>query len=315
MDSIIINDNLKLETFKFESGLEIPQLGFGPGIAGYSAKMPKSRKGLSLFLFKVLNKLFYRRNVNKHYVKSVANAIKMGYVLLDYSSAYGDGVLLGQAIKESGVDRKNIFITTRISNNAQRLHSVREEFLNFLANTNLEYVDLLQFHWPVTDCYLDTWKEMEKLYEEGYVKHLGVANCHQHHLEKIFKICKYRPEVGQFEIHPLFTQKPLISYYRSQGIAVEAYTPIARYDDRLVRLPLLKKLENKYHKNFVQIILRWHIQNGVIPLIRSLSYAHQKSNIDIFDFQLSQEDMNAIDSININSRLRYDPDNCDFSIL
>lgn len=121
--------------------------------------------------------------------------------------------------------------------------------------------------------------------------------------------------MGQFEIHPLFTQKPLIEYYKGQGIIVEAYTPIARYDDRLVRLPLLKRLEKKYNKTFVQIILRWHVQNGVIPLVRSLTLKHQQENFDIFDFELDAEDMKAIDGININSRLRYDPDNCDFSIL
>ena len=96
---------------------------------------------------------------------------------------------------------------------------------------------------------------------------------------------------------------------------MEAYTPIARYDDRLVRLPLLKKLEQKYNKTFIQIILRWHVQNGVIPLVRSMSKEHQLENFSIFDFELLQEDMTAIDAININSRLRYDPDNCDFSIL
>jgi diketogulonate reductase-like aldo/keto reductase len=147
------------------------------------------------------------------------------------------------------------------------------------------------------------------------VKHLGVANCHQHHLEEIFKICKYRPEVGQFEIHPLFTQKSLIEYYKQQGIIIEAYTPVARYDDRLVRLPLLHRLGKKYNKTIIQIVLRWHIQNGCIPIIRSLNPIHQQENYDVFDFELSEEDMNAIDGININSRLRYDPDNCDFSIL
>jgi diketogulonate reductase-like aldo/keto reductase len=223
--------------------------------------------------------------------------------------------LLGEAIRKSGVPREEIFITTRVSNKAQMNHKVREQFMSFIKNLGVDYVDLLQFHWPVTGLYLDTWREMEKLKDEGLVKHLGVANCHQHHLEEIFKICKHRPEVGQFEIHPLFTQKQLIQYYKDNGIVVEAYTPIARYDDRLVRLPLLKRLEKKYNKTFVQIILRWHIQNGVIPLVRSMSNKHQMENFSIFDFELSSEDMAAIDSININSRLRYDPDNCDFSIL
>ena len=292
-----------------------PSIGIGPGILGYSSKMQKRRSGLGLFVFKVMNKLFYRPISEKKYVNSVANALKMGFRLLDYSSAYGDGKLIGRAIKKSEIDREKLFITTRVSNRAQREKKVRDEFMRFLQNAGLEYVDLLQFHWPVTDLYLDTWREMEKLKDEGVVKHLGVANCHQHHLEEIFKICKYRPEIGQFEIHPLFTQKLLIQYYKDNGIVVEAYTPIARYDDRLVRLPLLKNLEKKYNKTFIQIILRWHIQNGVIPLVRTLGKEHQKENFGIFDFELSDEDMKLIDGININSRLRYDPDNCDFSIL
>lgn len=304
---------MSLETFFEEKHL--PLIGFGPGGAGYTPKMKKQ--------YKSLGKLFHNRVTDKinsiivcrKYVSAIENALKLGYRLIDYSSAYGDGKLLQKAILKSGVKREDLFITTRVSNRAQREGCVREEFMTFLKNMKLEYVDLLQFHWPVTDLYLNTWREMEKLYDEGYVKHLGVANCHQHHLEDIFKICKHRPEVGQFEIHPLFTQKPLIQYYKDNGIVVEAYTPIARYDDRLIRLPLLKKLEKKYNKTFVQIILRWHLQNGVIPLVRSMSREHQLENFSIFDFDLSPEDMNAIDSININSRLRYDPDNCDFSIL
>lgn len=293
---------------------DIPTIGFGPGIAGYSSKMKKQPHGVVGIIYRVINKVKAHK-VQRHYINAVANALKLGYLLIDYSSAYGNGKLLQKAIVRSGVKREELIITTRVSNRAQREGRVREEFMNFLHNMNLEYVDLLQFHWPVTGLYLDTWREMEKLYDEGYVKHLGVANCHQHHLEEIFRICKHRPEVGQFEVHPLFTQKLLIQYYKDNGIVVEAYTPIARYDDRLVRLPLLRRLEKKYNKTFVQIILRWHIQNGVIPLVRSMSKEHQLENFSIFDFELSQEDMQAIDAININSRLRYDPDNCDFSIL
>lgn len=287
---------------------DIPSIGIGPGGAWYSGRVNNLLKRIYVH--------FIGAPLLEHkYVNAVAHALKLGYRLVDYSSAYGDGKLLQKAIRKSGVKREDLFITTRVSNRAQINGRVREEFMNFLKNMQLDCVDLLQFHWPVTDLYLDTWREMEKLKDEGLVRHLGVANCHQHHLEEIFKVCKYRPEVGQFEIHPLFTQKPLIAYYKQQGIAVEAYTPIARYDDRLVRLPLLKRLEKKYNKTFVQIILRWHVQNGVIPLVRSLNPEHQKENLNIFDFSLSQDDMAAIDALNINSRLRYDPDNCDFSIL
>jgi diketogulonate reductase-like aldo/keto reductase len=121
--------------------------------------------------------------------------------------------------------------------------------------------------------------------------------------------------VGQFEIHPLFTQKSLIEYYKQHDIQVCAYTPIARFDDRLMRLPLLKSIAKNYGKSITQIVLKWHVQNGIIPIVRTMSLTHQKENIDIFNFTLTQSEMQQIDSININSRLRYDPDNCDFSIL
>lgn len=294
----------------------LPQIGLGPGSVIHGRICaPFSQK---LFIGRVLNKItqsIYYRILRRRYINSLDNAFKLGYRLIDYSSSYGSGELIGIAIKKCGIPREELFVTTRVSNKAQLNHSVRDEFLRCLHHMGLDYIDLLQFHWPVENHFLDTWREMEKLKEEGLVKHLGVANCHQHHLEEIYKICKYKPEIGQFEIHPLFTQKPLIQYYKDHSIIIEAYTPLARNDDRLVRLPLLKRMEQKYNKSWIQIILRWHVQNGVIPIVRSLKYAHQKDNISIFDFELDDEDMRAIDGININSRLRYDPDNCDFSIL
>ena len=121
--------------------------------------------------------------------------------------------------------------------------------------------------------------------------------------------------INQFEIHPLFTQKKLIRYCLDNGIRPEAYTPTARFDDRLVRLPLLHRIGKKYGKSILQVVLRWHVQNGVIPVVRALTKSHQQENIDIFDFYLSEAEMADIDGININARVRYDPDNCDFSIL
>ena len=292
-------------------------IGFGPAACGYSDKYKKARHigRIANVILRRYNKYIVRPKVEKHYVSAISSAIQQGFRWIDYSCAYGDGKLFGQAIKQSGINRADLIITTRVSNYAQREHCVREEFLNFLNNAQLDYVDILQFHWPVTDLYLDTWREMEKLYEEGYVKQLGVANCHPHHLEEIYKVCKYKPEVGQFEIHPLFTQKSLIDYYSQHNIKVCAYTPIARFDDRLMRLPLLKNMSTKYGKSITQIILRWHIQNGIIPIVRTLNPSHQKENLDVYDFVLTAEEMKLIDGININSRLRYDPDNCDFSIL
>lgn len=300
---------------RLRSGIYIPKIGFGPGIMGYSAKMQKKRNPINCFIWRVYNKLFLRPKIKRQFVRSIAKAFRNGFTLLDYSNAYGNQDLISKAIKQSSKSREDLFLTSRISNRAQFNNTVREEFFDTIKKWEVDYVDLLQFHWPVTDRYIDTWKEMIKLKEEGYVKVLGVANCHQHHIEALEKATGVIPEVNQIEAHPLFTQKPLLKYCKSKGIIVEAYTPVGRYDDRLIRLPLLKRLEEKYHKNFVQIILRWHVQNEVIPVVRALNPKHQKDNIDIFDFELTKEDMDLIDGININSRLRYNPDNCDFTIL
>lgn len=305
----------KKNDIRLKSGIKIPAIGFGPGIMGYSAKMQKKRNSLSLFLWRVNNKLFLRPKQKRQFINAIANAFSCGFRLFDYSNAYGNQDLIAKAIKKSDVSRKDLFLTARISNQAQFNNKVREEFLDTIAKWGVDYVDLLQFHWPVTGKYVDTWKEMIRLKEEGYVKVLGVANCHPHHIEELEKATGLIPEINQVEVHPLFTQKPLIEYCKSKGIVVEAYTPVARYDDRLVRLPLLKHLEEKYHKSFVQIILRWHIQNDVIPVVRALNPKHQRSNIDIFDFELSPKDMALIDGLNLDSRLRYNPDNCDFTIL
>lgn len=298
------------------SGIEIPAIGFGPGIMEYSSKIYNKYEGkMFLFPWRVYNKLYLRSKQSKQFVKAITSAFNNGYRLFDYSNAYGNQELIAEAIRKTKISRDRLFLTSRISNQAQLKGIVREEFFNTLSQWGVKQIDLLQFHWPVAGKYIDTWKEMIRLKKDGYVRVLGVANCHRHHIEYLEKTTGVIPEINQVEVHPLFTQKTLIEYCKSKDIVVEAYTPVARYDDRLVRLPLLKLLEKKYNKTFIQIILRWHIQNGVIPVIRSFNPEHQKSNIDIFDFELSNEDMRLIDGINIDSRLRYDPDNCDFSIL
>lgn len=305
-----------MEYFTLRSDIKIPCIGFGPGILGYSAKMKDQINNPILkFYIRAHNKFVSLPIKRKKYIDAIASGFRNGYRLLDYSNSYGNLPLIKEAIDKSGVKINDLFLTSRISNRSQEQNNVREEVLHNLEQWGVESVDLLQFHWPVTDYYIQTWEEMIKLKEEGYVKVLGVANCHKHHIETLKKETGVIPEINQIEIHPLFTQKPLLNYCKENDITVEAYTPVARYDDRLVRLPLLKRLEEKYNKNFIQIILRWHIQNGVIPVIRSLNPKHQKSNLDIFDFTISKEDMDLIDNINLNSRLRYDPDNCDFSIL
>jgi diketogulonate reductase-like aldo/keto reductase len=306
---------MQVQTVRLNNNKEIPVIGNGPGGLGYSAKYRQDKNPIVHFAQRVYNKFYNKVYSENKYVDAVAHSLQIGFTLLDFSAAYGNEQLIGKAIKRSGIARDKLFLTTRVSNRQQLKGNIREEFFRTLEKYKTDYVDLYMFHWPVTGVYTDTWKQMEQLYKEGYCKAIGVANCHQHHLEEIFKIAEIIPAVNQFEVHPLFTQKPLIEYCKSKNIVVEAYTPIARFDDRLVRLPALNDIAKKYNKSIVQIVLRWHIQNGVIPVVRSLNKKRQLENISVFDFELTNEEMQKIDGFNINSRLRYDPDNCDFSIL
>lgn len=249
------------------------------------------------------------------YVNAVSNSFKVGYRLLDWSASYGSGDLLAKAIEKSGVDRKDIIITTRVSNKAQFENTVEEEFLKQLESFKTDYIDILMFHWPVTDCYENTWLKMIELKNKGLCKVLGVANCNIHHLQKLYEISGIYPSINQVEVHPLFTQTELRKFCNEHNIIVESYSPTARHDDRLYNPRLLKDMSKKYDRSINQLILRWHLQSGMIPITRSWKLEHQQDNFNIFDFELLEEDMKKIDGLNINSRIRYDPDNCDFKSL
>ena len=253
----------------------------------------------------------------KNWTNNLASAFDMGYRLLDNSASYHNWPQVVQAIKKSSIYRDDIFITTRVDNHTQMAGAcaIEREITDTLKQLGTDHIDLLQFHWPVTEYFVNTWLVMEKMLMKGYCTTLGVANCHKHHIEAILEAGTIVPTIDQVEVTPLFTNKDLILYCQSKGIVVESYSPIARFDDRLMRLPLLKKIAAKYNKTLVQVILRWHIQNGCIPIVRSSNAKRLKENLDIFDFTLNAEEMKAIDGININARVRYDPDNCDFSIL
>lgn len=300
-----------MQTIKAMNGVEIPMIGFGPGGIGYTPH-PKIYKSLPA---RAWNKFVVRPKTARDYIKAVTNAFSLGYTLLDDSAAYNNYPQIVQAWKKAGLKREDLFITGRVSNLAQFDDRVEEEFYKSLEQLGTNYIDLYMFHWPVTELYLNTWKTLEKLYKAGKIRTIGVANCNIHHLQSIFDECDVKPMVNQFEVHPLFTQKELIKFCQDNGIVVEAYSPIARNDDRLVRLPKLKAIAAKYGKTVVQTILRWDIQNGCIPVIRSLNPKRQAEDIDIFDFELTEDEMKTIDSFNINARVRYDSDNCDFTIL
>lgn len=297
-----------MEYFKLNNGNNVPVLCFGPGI------MTRGFKYHTDIIGKIRDKINIRKT-EKIYFEALLAAIEVGYRFIDYSATYGREDLICKAIRESGVPRSEFILTTRIPNKAQFEGSVGDAFKRSIDRLGVEKVDLLMFHWPVPDKYVDTWKEMIGFREMGLCTNLGVANCHAHHIDELITATGILPQINQVELHPLFSQKDLISYCMKKNIRVQAYTSLARMDERMCRLPKLNALSKKYGKSIPQLVLKWHIQNGVIPIFRSLNKRRLESNFQIFDFSLSESDMKYIDSININSRLRYNPDNCDFSIL
>ncbi|MCD8385593.1 MAG: aldo/keto reductase [Bacteroidales bacterium] len=307
-----------MNQFKLSNGVELPQIALGPAGIGYNprpASLPQNR--LLNLGYRAWRKFIIRPNERKEWINSVAYAFKEGYRLIDNSATYGNMDALKEAIDKSGLRREEIILTTRIDNRTQAKgeKAIRAELETSLKWLGTDYIDILQFHWPVPEHYLATWRVMEQLYREGKCRVIGVANCHEHHLRAIFDIAEIQPQINQIEVHPLFTQKPLIEFCKQNDIQVQSYTPIARFDDRLMRLPVLRRIAQAQNKTIVQVILRWHVQQGLLPVVRSKHPSRINENFEIFDFSLSPDEMDRIDAININARVRYDPDNCDFSIL
>lgn len=242
-------------------------------------------------------------------------ATACGYISFDTSAAYGNERWLGLAQWLSRKKRENLFFTTKLSNQQQREGNIRKALEDSLHLLKLDYVDLYLMHWPNPETYLKSWKEMEKLYEEKLIRAIGVCNFHEHHLKKLFEVANIIPAVNQVEIHPLLSQKSLINFCKQYNIQMEAYSPLARMNDKLIKNKVLIDLAVKYGKTVTQIIFRWNYQNGVVVIPKTSNKKRLLENISFFDFELSNEDMKMIDNINCNFRVRHNPDNCDFSRL
>lgn len=232
--------------------------------------------------------------------QTIRCAVNAGYRLIDTASAYMNEEGVGRGIRECRLSRKDLFITTKIWNNAQRLGDVAGSFARSLERLMTSYVDLYLIHWPVPGCYLATWKELETLYQKGAARSIGVSNFEIRHLEELASISEITPAVNQIEFHPYCYQKNLVEYCHAKGIAVQAYAPLARgayLDDDVICI-----LATKYGKTPAQIGLRWIIQKGVAVVPKSVHEERIISNSEIFDFVLEDEDMDAIDQLNKNFR-------------
>lgn len=237
--------------------------------------------------------------------RAIRAAVQTGYRSIDTASFYKNEAEVGQAIRSCGVPREELFITTKIWNEDQGYDKTLAAFEESRKRLGLDVVDLLLIHWPGKDKYIDTWRAFEKLYREGFVRAIGVSNFQIHHLDKLIEASEIVPAVNQVEFHPLLTQKELLAYTKEKGIQLEAWSPLMQGN---LDQPALKEIAAKYGKTPAQVVLRWDLQHGVVTIPKSITPSRIAENADIFDFELTAEDMDRIDSLNRNHRFGPDPD-------
>lgn len=231
---------------------------------------------------------------------AVEHALECGYQLIDTASAYKNEEGVGRAIRSSGRKRDEIFITTKVWNNAQRVGDIEGAFNRSLDRLQLDYIDLYLVHWPVPGCYHETWKAMEKIYASGRVKSIGVSNFSAYQLEELRTISDIVPAVNQIEYHPYWDQFELANYCRLHGISVQAYAPLAR--GAYLNDPVIVEIANIHHRTPAQIGLRWMVQKGISVIPKSSKRERISSNCEVFDFSLTKEEMEMIDALNKNYR-------------
>ncbi|EEK70814.1 YtbE (Aldo/keto reductase YtbE) [Bacillus mycoides] len=247
-------------------------------------------------------------------VEAVKVAIKEGYRSIDTAAIYGNEKAVGEGIrvgiKEAGISREDLFITSKVWNADQGYETTLTAYEESLKKLELDYLDLYLVHWPVEGKYKDSWRALETLYKEERVRAIGVSNFQIHHLQNVMKDAEIKPMINQVEYHPRLTQKELQAFCKEQGIQMEAWSPLMQ--GQLLDNETLQEVADKYGKTTAQIILRWDLQNEVVTIPKSTKEQRIIANANIFDFELTKEDMEKIDALNQNHRVGPDPDNFDF---
>lgn len=269
------------ESVVLNNGVKMPWLGFGT--------------------FKVEN--------GNTVIDAVKEALKIGYRHIDTAAAYGNEEGVGRAIRESGIPREEIFLVSKVWNSEHGYEKTIKAFENTISRLSTDYLDLYLMHWPkhLND---ETWKAMEKLYKDGKIRAIGVSNFKVHHLEDLMKNWEIIPAVNQVEFQPLLQQKDTQEFCEKLNIRLEAWSPLMQ--GKIFDIPLLKELSQKYDKTIAQITLRWDLQKGVVTIPKSVTPARILENSNIFDFEISAEDMEAIAKLDANFRVGSDPDKITF---
>lgn len=247
-------------------------------------------------------------------VNAVKTAIAHGYRSIDTAAIYaneeGVGKGIQEGLKEAGISREELFVTSKVWNSDLGYESTIAAYETSLKKLGLDYLDLYLIHWPVEGKYKDAWRALETLYKEGKVKAIGVSNFQIHHLEDLMKDAEIKPMVNQVERHPRLTQKELQAFCQNHDIQLEAWSPLMQGE--LLSNEVLQEIADKHNKSVAQTILRWDLQQGVVVIPKSTKEHRIVENADVFDFELTKEEMQIIDELNQDHRVGPDPDNFDF---
>ncbi|MAU26742.1 MAG: aldo/keto reductase [Muricauda sp.] len=269
-------------TFALHNGVEMPYFGLG----------------------------VYLSEDGQEVINAVKWALEAGYRHIDTASVYNNEEGVGKGIRESGAQRKEVFLVSKVWNSDQGYDSTLKAFDDSLDRLQVDYLDLYLVHWPVNGKYKDTWRALEKLYRDGRVRAIGVSNFLQHHLEDLLQSAEIVPMVNQMEFHPYLVQQDLIDFCNKNTIQYEAWSPLMQ--GHIFEMEEFKQLAEKYGKTIAQIVLRWDLQKGVVTIPKSSKKERIIANADIFDFELSDEDVKLLDGLDRGKRFGPDPDNFDF---
>ncbi|MDC9592866.1 2,5-didehydrogluconate reductase DkgA [Xenorhabdus sp. IM139775] len=245
---------------------------------------------------------------NEQVVKSIHTALEVGYRSIDTAAMFHNEEGVGKALKESDIPREDIFITTKLWND--RHLDARAALQESLDKLQLDYVDLYLIQWPVPEQghYVDAWRQLIELKEAGLTRSIGVCNFHIEHLQKVIQETGVVPVINQIELHPLLQQRQLHSWNATHYITTESWSPLSRGGKGVFNSSLVERLALKYGKTPAQIVIRWHLDRGMIAIPKSVTPSRIKENFDVFDFKLEKEDLTAIAELDIGKRIGPDPD-------